>query len=367
MKALRTGQGIVVLLVLSGVFLLAGCGPSVTTSSGEPSRPDEAKTLTGAGATFPAVLYTKWFSEYEKQTKVQVNYQAIGSGGGIKSISDQTVDFGASDGPMTDEQLKAAKGGEILHIPMALGAVVVTYNIPGVTDVLKLTPETLSGIYLGEVTKWNDPKLVADNPSLAKFDKDIVVVHRSDGSGTSYIFTDYLSSVSAAWKQKVGLGTSVNWPVGLGAKGNEGVSGEVKQNPNSIGYVELIYALQNKLGVSLIKNKAGNFVEPKIETVTAAAAAVADTIAPDLRASLVNAAGANAYPISGLTWQLAYREMPDKAKAVALTRLMWWEIHEGQKYCADLAYAPLPEGIVKKAEEKILSITTGGQQAFPGS
>ncbi len=390
-----------------GVLLLAACGPAKTPTatnpaSGAPSGPSqppaaqhapaggaapasvslppvdpasvpavsgplagEAQALTGAGATFPAVLYSKWFNEYEKVTRVQVNYQAIGSGGGIKSISDQTVDFGATDGPMTDEQLKGAKGGEILHIPMALGAVAVTYNLPSLSDALKLTPETLAGIYLGEITRWNDPKLVADNPGLAQVNQNIVVVHRSDGSGTSYIFTDYLSTVSPIWKQKVGTSTSVEWPTGLGGKGNEGVAGEVKQNPYSIGYVEQIYAIQNKLGVAQIKNLAGNFVEPSVEAVTAAAADFADRVPEDLRASIVNAPGRDDYPISGFTWLLAYQNQTDRAKATALTRMLWWAVTEGQKYNADLGYAPLPPNIAERAEKKILSISVGGQRALP--
>jgi phosphate transport system substrate-binding protein len=325
----------------------------------------EAQALTGAGATFPAVLYSKWFNEYETVTRVQVNYQAIGSGGGIKSISDQTVDFGATDGPMTDEQIKGAKGGEILHVPTALGAVAVTYNLPSLGDALRLTPETLAGIYLGEITRWNDPKLVADNPALAQVNQNIVVVHRSDGSGTSYIFTDYLSAVSPTWKQKVGAGTSVEWPTGLGGKGNEGVAGEVKQNPYAIGYVEQIYAIQNKLGVAQIKNLAGNFVEPSVEAVTAAAADFADRVPEDLRASIVNAPGRDDYPIAGFTWLLAYQNQTDRAKATALTRMLWWAVTEGQKYNAALGYAPLPPNIADRAEQQILSISVGGQRALP--
>lgn len=326
----------------------------------------EAKALNGAGATFPAALYSKWFDEYFKLTNVKINYQSIGSGGGIKSIQDGTVDFGATDGPMTDEQLSAAKGGNILHIPAALGAVVPTYNIPGISAQLKFTPETLAAIFLGDITKWNDPKLVSDNPDLGKVEKEIVSVHRSDGSGTTYIWVDYLSMVSPAWKDKVGRGTSVNWPNGLGGKGNEGVAGEVKQNPFSIGYVELIYALQNKLGVGLVKNKSGNFIEPKLETVTAAAANVAQTIAPDLRASIVDAPGADAFPISGFTWLLAYEKMDEPAKATALTRLMWWATHDAQRFNADLGYAPVPKEIVTKGEELIRKISAGGKPAFPG-
>ena len=307
------------------------------------------------------MLYTKWFEEYAKLTGVQVNYQGIGSGGGIKSISDMTVDFGATDGPMTDEQLKAAKGGEIFHVPTALGAVVATYNIPEATKPIKFSADTIAGIYLGEIKKWNDPKLAADNPDLKLPDRDIVVVHRSDGSGTTYIFTDHLTSVSEKWAKNVGVGTSVKWPVGLGGKGNVGVAGEVKQNPYSIGYVELIYALQNKLGYGWVKNKAGNYVEPSLESVTAAAAGVAASIAPDLRASIVNAAGDKAYPISGFTWLLAYRNMTDKSKALALARMMYWATTDGQKFNDGLGYAHLPEAIVKKAQEKIKSITVDGK------
>jgi phosphate transport system substrate-binding protein len=258
-------------LLVAGLVAAAACDPAKTPTGGAPSGvapagqgnqsgAGGASSLTGAGATFPAVLYTKWFNEYHKATGVQVNYQAIGSGGGIKSISDETVDFGATDAPLTEEQYKDAKGGQLLQIPMALGSVVVTYNLPNFAGPLKLSGDVLASIYLGEITKWNDPKLVADNPGLASINNNVVVVHRSDGSGTSAVFTDYLSAVSPAWKQRVGSSTSVNWPSGIGGKGNEGVSGEIKQNQYSIGYVELIYAVQSKLGISHIKNKAGNFV-----------------------------------------------------------------------------------------------------------
>jgi phosphate transport system substrate-binding protein len=325
----------------------------------------EAKSLTGAGSTFAAVLYSKWSDDYNKLTGVQVNYQSIGSGGGIKGIQDQTVDFGATDGPMSDEQIAAAKGGPIFHIPTALGAVVPTYNVPGVTDTLKFTGETLAGIYLGTITKWNDPKLVADNPSLSGVTADIVVVHRSDGSGTSFIWTDYLSTVSPEWQQQVGKATSVNWPVGLGGKGNEGVAGEVSQDPNSIGYVELIYALQNKLGAGQVKNKAGKFVAPSLQGVTAAAAATANSIPADLRASIVDAAGDTVYPISGYTWMLAYKNMTDRSKALALTRWMWWGIHDGQQATGDLGYAPIPPEVTPKSEAFIRQITVDGQPALP--
>ncbi|MGH2351390.1 MAG: phosphate ABC transporter substrate-binding protein PstS [Chloroflexota bacterium] len=330
--------------------------------------PGEARQLTGAGATFPAALYSKWFTEYHRLTNVQVNYQSIGSGGGIKSISDQTVDFGATDGPMTDQQLAEAKGGELLHIPTALGAVVATYNVPEVpaTTRLKLSADTLAGMFLGEISKWDDPKIRGDNAGVNLPDRDIVVVHRSDGSGTTYIFTDYLANVSPTWKARVGTSTTVNWPKGLGGKGNEGVAGEVKQNPYSIGYVELIYAIQNRLGVAQIKNKAGQFVDPNLESVTAAAEGVVATIAPDLRASIVNAEGAQSYPISGFTWMLVYKTMNDEAKATALTRMMWWATHDAQKFNGDLGYAPLPVEIIKKGEEFIKAITVNGKPAFPG-
>jgi phosphate transport system substrate-binding protein len=381
------------LFVLSALAVAcAGPSPSPTAAPGKPAAPaspvagaqnpwempgaglinggfeGESKTLNGAGATFPAALYSKWFNEYDRLTGVKVNYQSIGSGGGIKSISDGTVDFGATDGPMTEEQLKAAKGGEVLHIPAALGAVVATYNVPELQgkEPLKLSPETLAGIFLGEITKWDDPKLKAENPTLTLPAKEIVTVHRSDGSGTTYIFVDYLSAVSPKWKSSVGVGTTVNWPNGLGGKGNEGVAGEVKQNSYSIGYVELIYAVQNKLGVALVKNQSGTFIEPTLASVTAAAAGVADTIQPDLRASIVDAKGASAYPISGFTWLLAYKEMSERPKAIALTRLAWWAIYDAQRYNGELGYAPLPGGIVEKTAAMIKSIVAGGQPAFPG-
>jgi phosphate transport system substrate-binding protein len=325
----------------------------------------EARTLDGAGATFPAALYSKWFTEYQRLTGVQVNYQSIGSGGGIKSISDGTVDFGATDGPMTDEQLKEAKGGAVLHVPMSLGAVVATYNLPGVTQALRFAPDTLAGIFLGEISKWSDARIKADNPSVTLPDRDILTVHRSDGSGTTYIFVDYLSEVSPRWKQGVGKGTSVNWPVGLGGKGNEGVAGEVKANPYSIGYVELIYAIQNRLGVASIRNKVGKWIEPGLSSVTAAAAGAVAAIPADLRASIVDSPGEKAYPISGFTWILAYRTMSDKAKATALTRMLWWGSHDAQQYNAELGYAPLPVEVIKKGEDMIKSITVGGQPAFP--
>jgi phosphate transport system substrate-binding protein len=324
----------------------------------------EAKALNGAGATFPAPLYQKWFDQYHTLTGVQINYQAIGSGGGIKGIQDQTVDFGASDAPMSDEQLRAAKSGEIFHIPTALGAIVPTYNLPNLNAKLKFTGDTLAGIFLGDITRWNDPKLVADNPDLARVDQDIVVVHRSDGSGTTFGFTDYLSTVSPSWKDTVGKGTAVNWPVGLGGSGNPGVAGEIQQNPYSIGYVELIYAIQNNLGYGMVKNKAGRFIDPNLDSVTAAASA--DSISPDLRFSIVDAPGDSSYPISTATWLLAYKNEPDQARAVALTRMLWWATHDGQRFNTDLAYATVPEALTARSEQFIRQISVEGKPVFPG-
>jgi phosphate transport system substrate-binding protein len=326
----------------------------------------ESKSLNGAGGTFPAPLYQKWFDEYAKGTGVQINYQAIGSGGGIKGLQDQTIDFGASDAPMTDDQIKGAKGGELFHIPTALGAIVPTYNVPDTSSQLQFTGDTLSAIYLGDIQKWNDPRLVADNPDLANVDQDIVVVHRSDGSGSTFGFTDYLSSVSPQWATQVGKNTSVDWPVGLGASGNPGVAGEVLQTPYAIGYVELIYALQNNLGFGVVQNSSGAWIQPSLASVTAAAASASSSIPPDLRFSIVNAPGADAYPISTATWLLAYREVGDRAKGLALTRMLWWATHEGQRFNNDLAYATVPIALTTRSEEFIREITAQGKPIFPG-
>jgi phosphate transport system substrate-binding protein len=339
--------------------------PSAAVSINGPFA-GESQTLNGAGGTFPAPLYQKWFDDYAKLTNVQVNYQAIGSGGGIQGIQNQTVDFGASDAPMTDEQLRGAKGGPVVHIPTALGAIVPTYNIPGVSTKLKFTGDTIAGIYLGDIQKWNDPKLVADNPDLSSVDQDIVVVHRSDGSGTTFGFTDYLSAVSPTWSQTVGKNTSVDWPVGLGGNGNPGVAGEVQQNPYSIGYVELIYALQNNLGYGMVKNKAGKFIDPSLDSVTAAASASAGNIPSDLRFSIVDAPGDNSYPISTATWLLAYKNETDQAKAVALTRMLWWATHEAQATNQTLQYATVPDALTRISESFIKQINVNGTPVFPG-
>jgi phosphate transport system substrate-binding protein len=311
--------------------------------------------INGAGATFPYPIYSKWFDEYAKvDPSVRFNYQSIGSGGGQKQITALTVDFGASDGPMSDENLAKAPG-KILHLPTVAGAVVITYNLPD-NPKLKLDGNTLTAIYLGNITKWNDPKLAALNPDVKLPASDIIVVHRSDGSGTSFIFTDYLSSISPVWTDSVGKGTSVKWPagIGIGAKGNEGVAGQVKQLPGAIGYVELIYANQNKLPVADLKNAAGNFITPSLDSVTAALATA--KIPDDFRFSMVNATGDKAYPIAGATWLLVYETQPDAAKGKKLVEFLNWALTKGEGLAASLDYAPLPESIQQRVLERIKTI-----------
>lgn len=318
---------------------------------------DKLLLINGAGATFPYPLYSKWFYEYTKVDEgVNFNYQSIGSGGGIRQITAQTVDFGASDGVLTDEQLKQAPG-ELLHIPMTAGAVAITYNLPQVSQPLKFSPDVVAGIYLGKISRWNDPRIAYDNPGVKLPVQNIIVAHRSDGSGTTNIFTDYLSSVSKEWKASVGKGTSVNWPVGLGGKGNEGVAGLVKQTQGAIGYVELAYAVKNNLPYGDIKNKSGNFIKPSIESTTAAINGKINSMPADFRVSLVNPDGADAYPIAGLTWILVYKNQPDKVKGKKIVEFLHWAVRDGQKYSADLLYAPLPESMVKQIEEKINRIS----------
>jgi phosphate transport system substrate-binding protein len=334
----------------------SGCG-----NSGAPGSSTNEIRIQGAGATFPNPLYQKWFSEYNKiNPGVKFDYQSIGSGGGIKQISSRTVDFGGTDAPMKDDELKAAPG-ELLHIPTVLGAVVVTYNLPSVKTVLNLTPEAIAGTFLGKITKWNDAAIASSNAGVSLPDAPITVVHRSDGSGTSFVFTDYLSKVSAEWKEKVGAGAAVQWPAGGGEKGNEGVTGRVKQTPNSIGYTELIYAEENKLPVASVKNSTGQFVRPSLDSTTAAASSVAGQIPDDLRVSITNAPGAPAYPISSFTYLLVYKEQQDQAKGKALVDFLWWAIHDGEQMAKDKLYAPLPDEVVKKAEAKIKSITFQGK------
>src|SRR5580765_7800022 len=308
--------------------------------------PAWAQNINAAGATFPYPIYSKWFDEYHKlHPNVQINYQSIGSGGGIRQLLDKTVDFGASDGPMTDEQLQQA-GFKILHFPTVLGADVPSYNIPGLTGELKFTPEALAAIFLGKVTKWNDPAIAGANPGVKLPAEDIVVVHRSDGSGTTYIWTDYLSKISDEWRTKVGKDTSVNWPVGLGGKGNEGVAGLVKQTPNSIGYVELIYAVQNNIPYGSVKNLSGEFIKPSLAGVSAAAAGAATSMPDDFRVSITNAPGKAAYPISSFTWLLIPAQIQDAAKKAAIKDFLGWMMTSGQQLCEGLAYAKLPKEVI---------------------
>ena len=312
-------------------------------------------TLNGAGATFPYPMYSKWFSEYHKlHPEIQINYQSIGSGGGIRQVINGTVDFGASDGPMTDDMLKEAKT-KILHMPTVLGADVPAYNIPGVTAELKFTPEALAGIFLGKITKWNDKAITSANSGVNLPDRDIIVVHRSDGSGTTYIWTDYLSKISPEWQSQVGTGTSVKWPIGLGGKGNEGVAGSIRQLQGSIGYVELIYAVQNNINYGSVKNTAGNFVKASLESVTAAAAS-APKMPADFRVSITNAPGKDAYPISSFTWLLIPAQSKDAAKGRILADFLNWMVTDGQKMTAGLSYAPLPESVVQKEKDAIKQV-----------
>jgi len=312
-------------------------------------------TLNGAGATFPAPMYSKWFSEYHKiHADVQVNYQPIGSGGGIRQVTSGTVDFGASDMPMTDKQLQDSKV-KILNIPTVLGAVVPAYNIPGVSVEVKFTPEALAGIFLGKISKWNDKALTAANPGINFPDKDIIVVHRSDGSGTSFIWTDYLSKVSADWKNQVGADTSVKWPIGMGGKGNEGVSGLIRQLSGSIGYVELIYAVQNNIPYGSVRNSSGAFEKASLDGVTAAAAS-APKMPADFRVSITNAPGKDAYPISSFTWLLIPAQSKDAAKGKILADFLNWMVTDGQKMTSALSYASLPDNVVAKVKEAIKQV-----------
>jgi phosphate transport system substrate-binding protein len=312
--------------------------------------------IDGAGATFPNPIYSKWFSEYNKlHPNVQINYQPIGSGGGIRQLTNQTVFFGATDGPMTNDQIQAA-GARILHLPTVLGGVVPVYNVPGLSGELRFSGPLLADIFLGKVTKWNDPAIAKENPGASLPASDVTVVHRADGSGTSYIFCDFLAKSSPEWKQKVGVATSVNWPTGVGGKGNEGVAGLVKQTPGSIGYVELIYALQNKIPFGAVKNAAGEYVKASLDTVTAAAAATEGKMPPDFRVSIANAPGKNAYPIASFTWLLFYESPKDKAKAKAMVDFMRWALADGQKYAPELGYAPLPASVVSLETEALKKI-----------
>src|SRR5580692_3471244 len=319
-----------------------------------------ALSINGAGASFPEPIYSKWFDEYHKKDpNIQINYQAIGSGGGIRQITEGTVDFGASDGPMNDDQLKSFQdkhGFPVLHFPTVLGAAVPTYNIPGVNAELNFTPEALAGIFLGKITKWNDPALTGPNSGVNLPGNDIVVVHRSDGSGTTYIWTDYLSKVSDEWKSKVNKNTSVNWPTGLGGNKNEGVAGLVKQTPNAIGYVELIFAIQNKMSYGRVKNSSGQFIKADLASVTAAAAGAAKDMPADFRVSITNAPGKTAYPISSFTWLLVPEKFSDASKRDALKGFVSWMLADGQNYAEALSYAKLPKEVVAKEKQALAKV-----------
>lgn len=333
----------------AGAFLvLAGCGG--------PSQP--VLNITGAGATFPYPIYSKWFDEYAKvHPDVRINYQSLGSGAGIRQLTEGTVDFGASDGPMTDEQIAAFReknGMGILHFPTVLGAVVPAYNLAGVSEELKFTPEALAGIFLGKIKRWNDPAIASANPGVELPAAEIIVVHRSDGSGTTYVWTDYLSKISTEWAEGPGRGTSVNWPAGVGGKGNEGVAGTVQQTPNSIGYVEMIYAVQTKMPAGRVRNQAGNFVKASVESVTAAAAGV--SIPDDFRVSITNSPSADAYPIASFTWLLIPERIQDSSKRAALVEFLRWMLGPGQEMAKALGYAPLPAEVVTKEQAALSRI-----------
>ncbi|MDO8502110.1 MAG: phosphate ABC transporter substrate-binding protein PstS [Gemmatimonadaceae bacterium] len=348
-------------LVVAAVAAVA-CGSDKSNSGSQAGAgsSDGSVALTGAGATFPYPLYSKWFADYAAKTGVKINYQSIGSGGGIRQLSEGTVDFGASDSPMKDEDIAKAKG-PVMHFPTVLGAVAVTYNMPQLSAPLRLSGAVISDIFAGKVAKWNDAKIAALNPGVNLPAADILVVHRSDGSGTTFVFTDYLATVSPSWAAGPGRGKEVAWPVGLGGKGNEGVSGQVKQTPGSIGYVELAYAKQNKLPYASIQNAAGNFVAPSPEGMTAAAAGVADKLPgnTDYRLSIVNAAGADAYPISSFTWILVYSQQADSVKGRKLRDFLRWALTEGESEAASLDYAPLPASMAMRLNARVDSIKVG--------
>jgi phosphate transport system substrate-binding protein len=349
--------------------LFVACGGGGDQQSGQAAgAPAKAAAtsggvdLTGAGATFPAPIYKKWFLDYAGKTGVKINYQPIGSGGGIRQLTEGTVDFGASDAPMSDAEMAAAKG-KVLHFPTVIGAVAVTYNLPGDPQSLKFTPDVLADIFLGKITKWNDQRIAALNPDATLPAADILVVHRSDGSGTTFIFTDYLSAVSDAWKSGPGKGKDVQWPVGLGGKGNEGVTGQVKQTPGAIGYVELAYANENHLPVAELKNQSGNWVKPSLEGATACAAGVAQNLAADtdFRVSIVNAPGPDVYPISSFTWLLVYQNMDSADKAKKLVDFVTWALHDGETEVASLDYAPLPSNMVDLEMKQLQMVSYPGK------
>ena len=335
-------------------LLCLSCADNEPSSAAAP--PGDQVLITGAGATFPNPVYSKWFDHYHRMfPQIQINYQSIGSGGGVRQITEGTVDFGASDMPMNDEQLKLAKS-KILHFPTVLGAVVPAYNIPGVSEEINFTPDALAGIFLGKITNWSDPELKKANPGVNLPDKNIVVIHRSDGSGTTYVWVDYLSKVSPEWKSRVGVNSSVNWPIGLGAKGNEGVAGLIRQTPNSLGYVELVYAVQNKLAYGKVQNSAGSFVKADLMSVTAAAAGDVKTMPADFRVSITNSSGKDGYPISSFTWLLIPSQIQDQAKKKVIKDFLQWMLTDGQNMVEALSYAKLPKEVVAMEQRALAGI-----------
>lgn len=358
-------RNVLSVILLSGVTLLAACNNNSSTEKTETKAASDDNTLLGAGSTFVYPLFSKLFSEYNKTTGLKVNYQSIGSGGGILQLTNKTVDFGDSDAPLNEEQVKKM-GAEALHIPMASGAVVISYNLPELKDTLKLNPALLANIFLGKIKTWNDAQIAAVNAGVKLPNTPIVIAHRSDGSGTTNIFTTYLAAVSTDWNTSPGKGSSVNWPAGLGGKGNEGVAGLIKQTPGAIGYIELAYAMQNKMSFAKLQNKAGNFITP---TVASTSAAGNIQIPADAKVSLTNTEAADGYPISGFTWALIYKEQKYNSRsldrATKLVKLLWWNIHEGQQYCNSLNYATLSPSAITVAETILKSATYDGKQIMP--
>lgn len=359
-RSWRCGFGLMIILLLA--LGLSSCkGPFRSANGGSRG----SIMLNGAGATFPYPLYSKWIDTYgQAHPDIRINYQSIGSGGGIQQLKAGTVDFGASDAPLSDEEMKAMPA-PVVHIPTVAGAVALAYTIPGVETGLKLSPEVIAGIFLGQITKWNDPKVTALNPKTRLPDLAITIAHRSDGSGTTYIFTHYLAAISPTWAKQVGSGKSVNWPVGVGGKGNEGVTGVLTQTPGGIGYVELAYASQNNLTFASIRNASGQFIVPSIASTTAAATGAVKAMRKDVRVSIVNSAGKDAYPISGFTYILIYQQQQDAAKGQALVNFLWWAIHDGQQQAGPLLYAPLPSEVVAINARTLKSISANGKELTP--
>ena len=347
----------------TALFALATCAAAAPLAAQSEVR------ITGAGATFPYPIYSKWVLEYTKtRPNIEINYQSIGSGGGIRQFMDRTVQFGATDGPMSDSQITAIRGN-VLHIPTVLGAVVPVYSLPGITAQLRFTPDILAGIYLGQITRWNDTRIAAANPGVQLPERDVIVVHRSDGSGTTYVWTDYLAKVSADWARRVGRGTAVNWPVGLGGQGNPGVASTVSRTPGAIGYVELVYALQNRIAYGLVRNRAGTFVNATLASTTAAAGAAVASLPDDtdFRISITDAAGADAYPIASFTWILLPSQMTDAAIARPLLEWLWWATHAGQPFATQLGYAQLPARVVQIIETRLRTVTLNGRPVLPAN